>query len=290
MNMGRERFAAQLALRRRQGLDPDETFTQRLDREGVDLFFGIGMPVVARPNRPPTYTTTHLERTQGWVVIFRNLDSAIYLRQNERNRANLERVLDYYRDAGVPFDPDRGFDPRRVIENAPRWAVDHGIVPVDYGLLLQAERNALDAGLLDRDSAALLDRLASIYASIGLYEELLVTNGLIRRSAPRNPAAARREIWALLRLERMDLAAEAIRNAAPIIAPDTLLESIATQALRLSREAPSDRSDGIALLPVLTPSEARRATASYRRPPTACETCSEPRADRDLDSAISSGS
>ena len=35
----------------------------------------------------------HLERTDGWITLFRNLNGAVYLRNNDRNQANLDRVV-----------------------------------------------------------------------------------------------------------------------------------------------------------------------------------------------------
>lgn len=45
-----------------------------------------------------------------WTLIFENINSAIYLRNNARNAANLEKIVEYYRKNNVPFDPEKGFD------------------------------------------------------------------------------------------------------------------------------------------------------------------------------------
>ncbi len=107
---------ANLPLRKRRGEREGERFVELLDRHGIDLFMGIRLPRFSSADRPWFHTTAHLERTEGWVPIFRNLNGAVYLRRNERNRANLERVEAYYAALGVPFDADVGFDVGRVAD------------------------------------------------------------------------------------------------------------------------------------------------------------------------------
>ncbi len=106
------------------------------------MFLGIHMPQIVDPNWHSYYTTAHLERAPGWITVFRNVNAAVYLRANERNRANLERVIDYYARRGVPFDAERGLSPAAVIRD-PAWAQRHGMVPVGFGKL------AVAAGKLD---------------------------------------------------------------------------------------------------------------------------------------------
>ena len=100
LNVTPEAIEAQRAIRERRGARPGESFEALLDRFGVDLFVGIRLPIAGDPNRPWYYTTAHLEQTPGWLCVFRNLDSAVYLRTNERNRANLERVAAWYAAQG----------------------------------------------------------------------------------------------------------------------------------------------------------------------------------------------
>jgi len=99
------------------------------------------MPVVPASNRPEIRTTTHLERTPGWIQVFRSVRSAVYLRDAPRNRENLERVAAYYEREGVPFDAAPGFDTDRVIREAPEWSFEHGLVPAQLQLLEAAARS-----------------------------------------------------------------------------------------------------------------------------------------------------
>ena len=83
------------------------------------MFVGIGLPQPPRSSRPWIYSSGHLERAPGWIAVFREPQSAVYLRANARNRANLARVEDYYARAEVPFDAAIGFDAAAVIRSAP---------------------------------------------------------------------------------------------------------------------------------------------------------------------------
>ncbi|MGH7338496.1 MAG: hypothetical protein ACREI7_13020, partial [Myxococcota bacterium] len=110
LNFSNDTARAMRAIGERRGVLPGESFPALLDRLGIDLFLGIRPPEVGPPIRPWASTTAHLEHTPGWIPVFRNVSSAIYLRSNERNRANLARVARYYEQQGLPFDPRRGFD------------------------------------------------------------------------------------------------------------------------------------------------------------------------------------
>ena len=89
---------ANRAIREYRGLSPDQSLLELLDAEQVDLFFGIRLPIVPEGPKPVFYTTTYLERSDGWIQIFRNVGSAIHLRRNERNRENLERIAACFDD------------------------------------------------------------------------------------------------------------------------------------------------------------------------------------------------
>ena len=53
------------------------------------------------------------------LLVSRGPRHAIYLRRNERNAENLERVIAYYEREGVPFDRNRGLDVKAVIDARP---------------------------------------------------------------------------------------------------------------------------------------------------------------------------
>ena len=52
-----------------------------------------------------------------WIKIFENINSAIYIRHNDRNEMNLQKVLQYYKENNVPFDPNKGFDIKTLKTN-----------------------------------------------------------------------------------------------------------------------------------------------------------------------------
>jgi hypothetical protein len=254
LNLPKPALAAYFAIRGRDGLDPDESFPELLDRYRVDLFLGIELPKLWRPNRPWSYTTTHLERTPGWIPVFRNLRSAVYLRANPRNRANLERVSGFYARHRVPFDPDAGFDPERVIREAPEWATRHGLVPTHFGALVASSR-APDPVRRRRATS----QLASLYAALGLYERAIQLDRGLARSAPGELVPRRRLVWSLLHLGRADEAigaARALDGAAP---SDLLSLGIAAAARRYATlDDPGEAAALVARLPLFTRAEARR--------------------------------
>jgi tetratricopeptide (TPR) repeat protein len=204
----------------------------------------------------------------------------------------------YYEREHVPFDPRRGFDPGRVIDEAPRWAFEHGLVPVGFQLLLQAARS--------RDPtrrAAAGHRLAALYAILGLYERALEVDRRLLRANPRSLAAARRQLWSLLHLHRTTQAQEAAQQLAALVESD---DGISEWLIEASRRAtalssgledpqpeaevqvqagqPRDRdaqevAENVVIeaaagwdaglltgLPIFTPSQARRALAGILEP------------------------
>jgi tetratricopeptide (TPR) repeat protein len=252
LNVSAEAMNANRAIRERRGSAPGENFPQLLDRLRVDLFLGIRLPQIPNSNRPWFYTTGHLERTPGWIPAFRNLRSAVYLRVNPRNRANLERVVDYYARQQVPFDPRRGFDPERVIREARSWAVEHGLVPSHFEALATAS-HTLD--FARRRPAR--DRLASLYAALGLYEQAIRLDRRALRSDPGDIATRRRLVWSLLRLGRAAEALEAAEELAQAAPRDWLSREIAAAARRYA--ALDDAGEAAALvarLPLFTPGQA----------------------------------
>jgi len=136
---------------------PGESALAALDRRSVDVYLGVGLPV----EDETYYTTPHLDGAPGWVLVSRSLDHAIFVRTNERNRANLARAADYHRERGVPFDPERGLEPLVAAARAPAWAIAEGIVPPDYSELVAAQLRGDPAA---RDRLALLAYLLGDYA------------------------------------------------------------------------------------------------------------------------------
>ena len=200
MNVEKSAMQANFAIGARQQLRPDESYAALLDRQGLDLFLGQGYPIEATPGRPIPCTIRHLEHEPGWLLVFRNLRSAVYLRKNARNAPNLDRIAAYYAKAGVPFDPDRGFDPEEVLRRATPWAYANGLIPYDFEALVQAVRESSRAGRVDIQT----HRLAVLYATLGLYERALRLDRSIQRQTPDDSTSAWRVLWSLAQLGRWE--------------------------------------------------------------------------------------
>ncbi len=263
LNVPKEVLDAHGAILRREGLRPGESFEQLLDRYGIDVFFGTGLPQLSLPGRPLFSTTAYLEGRDGWILVFRNVRSAVYLRDDERNRPNLERVADYYAREGVPFDAKRGLDPARVIREDPEWAVLHGVVPRDF----RSVQNAAHSFDPTRRGPA-QERLAALYAALGLYDSSIAEDRRLLSSNPASLTAARRLVWSLLRLHRYAEAARAAAGQTKLAAADDPLSRlIATTAQEAAGLAEAGRGEEaatrVARLPVFTLPQAQYLLAGY---------------------------
>lgn len=248
LNVPAELMRARRAILARGGGGSGDSFLDLLERWKIDVFFGTGVPVLPNPGRPVYSTTTHLEGATGWIPLFRNLRSAVSLRDDPRNRANLERTAAYYAREGVPFDPSRGFDAERVIEEAPRWAVDHGLLPVGFEALERASR-ALQR---DRRRAA-RGRLAAVYATLGLYERAAGIDRRLLRENPGTLPVARRLVWSLLHLGRGDEALVVAEQLAGFASPDDELSRLTVGTARRYPTLGEDEADAwVAGLPLFT--------------------------------------
>jgi hypothetical protein len=268
LNVSKEAIEANLPLRMRRGVRAGEGFPAALDRLGIDLFLGIHLPETGPRGRPWFYTTGHLEREPGWIQIFRNLRSALYLRDGPRNAANLERLATFYEDERVPFDRERGFEPERAIRLAPAWAIRHGVIPLGFAEIEAAARDALRPRRRD----AALDRLASLYATLGLYERAMRADRQLLAARPEALRPRRRLAWSLLREGRAAEALEVASSADAAPERDALLRGIsaaARGALDLDGRKAAARA---ATLPVFTRPEAAQVLSGFVPPP--------PRADR----------
>jgi hypothetical protein len=196
-----------------RGAWPFETWLELLDRRGVDVFFGVGVPAsgAGRPGEG-VYTTVLPERAPGWRLISRGMRHGIWLRATERNRENLARVAGWYETQGVPFDRERGLDPARVIAAAPDWAAAHQLVPPRWRDLLRAR----DAARAEAKPAP-FEPGGLVYALAGAYEAGLANDREAARLAPDAKAPHRRLVWALLRLDRAE---EAVLEARELHALD----------------------------------------------------------------------
>ena len=261
LNVPRQVMDATFAVERR-GWESQTSFEDLLDHFAVDVFFATGVPRLARPNRPVVSTTTHLESTPGWMLVFRNLSSAVYLRIHERNRDNLGRIAAYYACADVPFDTKAGFDVEHVIAQAPGWAVAHGLIPRDFAQL-EARTRVADPTprLLARD------RLAALLATLGAYAHAAPIDRGILREQPHALLAARRLLWTLLHL-RADAEASVLAEALDASAAPT--DEISRALIDTTRLLPSlseaQRRALVAMLPMMTRIQARQLGTGMMNP------------------------
>jgi hypothetical protein len=233
----------------RRGGQPGETLAGALDRRQVDLFVGVGLPAV--PRAGGTYTTAHLEGAPGWMLVLRAIDQAVYLRRNERNRANLDRIAAWYAREGVPFDRERGLDVAAVVRERPEWAVARRMLPVDHAALLEA--------LADPDEARRfrgLNRMGLVYALLGVHEEQVEFDGAAARLRPGAKAPLRRLVFGQLRRQRAREALAAAERLIALGADDPRsapFVAVARQAV--GAHTPVGVQHFVDQLPVLTPGE-----------------------------------
>lgn len=259
LNVRPDTLDAGRALRERRGMKPGETFLELLDRLEIDLFLGTRLPETGPTHRPWDYTTAHLEGAPGWLPIFRNLNSAVYLRADERNARNLERVAAWYDAIGVRFDRDSGFDVEYAFRKETDWARTQAIAPVGIRSLVAATGQP-QAG--PRNAA--LDRLVSIEAALGLYERAVSHDRRLLRAEPEAVRSRRRLAWSLLRLGRF---AEALEAAGPL-AEQPVADLVSHEILATARDAGAAPDDPalaarIARLPVFTRAEAAALSAGF---------------------------
>lgn len=216
MNVEREAMETNFAVASRVPAREGEDYAAMLDRMGFDLFLGAGLPLARGPGQPVASTIRHLEGEPGWMPVYRGMRSAVYLRRNERNRENLERIRAYYAAAGVPFDLERGFVPEQVIVKSPDWAIEHGVIPSDFSALVGVVRTQRSKS----DITPQMSRLAIVFCMLGIYERALDLDRFVLRLDPVNGESARRAIWTLLQLGRAEEALvvaedfeEAVRNS-----------------------------------------------------------------------------
>jgi len=259
LNLSPASMRAYGALRARQGEREGESFEDLLDRLSIDVFLGTGNPETGPQDQPWVFTTSYLEGVPGWIPVFRNLRCALYLRDHPRNQRNLEKVAAYYEAFGVPFDPVSGFDPGLAFQNAPQWALGRGVVPLDLPNLLARVRREREP----ERALPQLDRLASIYALLGLYEQVLQVDARIEAMDPEHDGMIRRRIWSLLRLGRAQEAASAA--ALTEHSQDAFSQWLASVAHSAGNDPDFDPSAAL-LLPLFSRDEVQRLLFGYFHP------------------------
>jgi hypothetical protein len=263
LNVKRGTLDALAAIASRRGEREGEDFAGLLDRLDLDLFLGIHTPSAGGPGRRGIATTAHLEDTPGWIPVFRNLDSALYLRKNERNRDNLDRLARYYTERGVPFDQEKGFEAKQVIERAPRWAAEHGVIPLGYERTAHRARTGHDPRARDA--------IATVAALLGDYQDAVAIDQTLLRHDADAVRVRRRLAWSLLRLGRDEEARAVAAPLADLPASDGLSHAIAEVASAAATLDPQARRSAVATLPFLSHEEAgwilSRTLSATPRPP-----------------------
>ena len=174
------------------------------------------------------------------------------MRDSRRNAENLARVVDYYERAGVPFDPESGFDPEKAIAHATEWSISHGIIPSDFAPLIASVRKAVAA----RRVTYGMHRAAKVYATLGLYDRALEIDRRILAINPADLQALHRQIWSLLRMHRYDEALVLASAAASESAVGT--SSWRSTVEELIEADPRDRAQLLRLLPLYMSDQAAR--------------------------------
>lgn len=174
-----------------------------LDRRGVDFFFGVGMPI-GLVSKAGESTTGHLDGVPGWLPVSRSLRHAIYLRDVPRNQGNLENIVRYYAQAGVPFDRRRGFSTAAVIEQNPEWALRHGLMTTT-----QAADLAYAESAVAEEHGRALETSALIYTLGGSYDEALRVERELAKLGPASKASLMRQVYLATKLDLPDLALKA---------------------------------------------------------------------------------
>jgi hypothetical protein len=73
------------------------------------------------------WMTADLLATHGWLPVFENLNSSVYLRDRPESAANLERCAAYYRARDIPFSRHAGFDEHAAFLANRGWANRFGV-------------------------------------------------------------------------------------------------------------------------------------------------------------------
>jgi hypothetical protein len=189
---------------RRGAREGEASHRDVLDRRRVDVFFGVGTAPYGVGPGVGVYTADNLADDPDWVLVFRAVDQAVYLRR-AGGRENLERAARFYRERGVPFDPERGFEPERVIREAPAFARSWRLLPRDD----EALRGEAAQGAV-RGALAAAETLARAYAAAGAWPSALEASRRALALDPGSRTARRCLVYALLREGR---SAEAFQEA-----------------------------------------------------------------------------
>ena len=246
------------AISARTGARPGEaSHLDVLDRRNVDVFFGVGLVPFGVGPGLGVYTADNLAGDPGWVLVFRAVDQAIYVRTAADNR-NLERAARFYRDRGVPFDPENGLEPERVIREAPQFARAWRLLPQDDETL---RADALQGPTPARVAAA--ETLALADSAVGAWSSAIAMAQLALSLEPASRPARRSLVYALLRTGRLQ---EALDEALALQRLD-LRDARSRRIVAIAQRASAGRQDLATMLlsyPLLDDAETAALLAHYR--------------------------
>jgi len=241
-----------------------------LERNGVDVFLGAGLPMPGGSGKERLYTTTRLDRAAGWIPVFRSLRCSVFIRNDANASAKLDRIADYYARSLVPFDRTRGFDAAEVIRRAPDFAERHALLPRNAARLREISRGSQFEG---RRNA--LGRLATNSVLVGAYSDAIRYDHEVAAMAldgSEAAAAQRRLAFAHLQLDDVASAQEAAARLLEL-APEERSKNIAAGVqhyaeLRSSGKRPGDPEldRAATAIPLLNRVEAARTAAQYSYP------------------------
>ncbi|MEE3329063.1 MAG: hypothetical protein VX252_17115 [Myxococcota bacterium] len=249
LNVSPDIINANRPIRERRGERDGESFTELLDRHEIDLFLGTRLPRTPPSGRPWYSTTGHLNNTEGWIEIYRNLAGALYLRDLPRNQESLAQIANYYQERGVPFDPDVGFEALRVIAENPQWAIFHGLIPSYFDQAVRAS-----TGLEPTRRNAGMEVMARYYTALGEHAAAIRLDTRLARLLKEPDPARRRQVYNLLHAGQWDEATAAAEEILADPSAGALSTHLAERALEIaSGQRPEFEIHGLA---VFTPSEA----------------------------------
>ncbi len=79
--------------------------------------YGVDIVLVHRG-----WMTAAMRQRDTWIPLFENLNAGVYLLRDPRNADDLRRVVAYYAERKIPFDPAAGFDERAAFVANRAWA------------------------------------------------------------------------------------------------------------------------------------------------------------------------
>lgn len=249
LNVAPEVIAANRPIRERRGEKPGESFTELLDRHEIDLFLGTRLPRTPPTTRPWYSTAGHLEKAEGWLLIYRNLAGALYLRDSPRNQDNLKRITRYYESIGVPFDPEVGFQTSKVISKNPNWAIANSLIPSHFEKI---RKSSIQIDPLRRNSG--MEMLARYYTALGERASAIRLDERLTRLMKKSESPRRRLIYNLIREDRLSEATEVAQLILDDPNSSPLAVHLAETALGI-QNGDLDSSE-IFRVPVFTASEA----------------------------------